>query len=58
MEEIWKDIKEFENKYQISNSGRLKNKITGHIYKNTNQYGNYFTITLYDGENKKKHKDT
>ena len=27
MEEVWKDIKGFEGKYQISNKGRVKRNI-------------------------------
>lgn len=51
MEEIWKDIPNFENLYQISNYGRLKsfrkNK-NGRILKNTNKKGGYFSIILYN----------
>ena len=51
MEEIWKDIPNFENLYQISNYGRLKsfrrNK-NGIILKNTNKKGGYFSIILYN----------
>ena len=52
--EIWKDVYDFPQKYEISNKGRLKNKITNHIYKMTNRVGGYFTIILYD----KNHKRT
>ncbi len=53
MEEIWKPISNFKNKYAISNYGNLKNILTNTIYKNTNKYGDYFRIILYD-LNKKK----
>lgn len=53
MEEIWKPIKGFESKYEISNLGRLKNIRTNHILKMTNQYGDYFSIILYDETHKK-----
>lgn len=53
MKEIWKNINGFEEKYEISNYGRIRNKITNHIYKNTNQYGNYFSVILYDKTHKK-----
>lgn len=56
VEEIWKPVKGFEDKYEISNLGRVKNKITNHIFKNTNQYGNYFSMVLYDGEKRKSVK--
>lgn len=45
-EEEWKDVKGFEEKYQISNYGRLKNKLNNHIYKNTNKNGDYFSVVL------------
>lgn len=51
--EKWKPVKDFENKYEISNFGKLRNKINGHIYKNTNQYGDYFSVVLYDNGKKK-----
>lgn len=50
--EIWKPIEDFKEKYEVSNFGRIKNKKTNHIYKNTNKNGDYFSIVLYD----KKHK--
>ena len=48
MKEIWKDVKNFEDKYEISIFGRIKNKKTNHIYKTTNQYGDYFRVNLFD----------
>lgn len=53
MKEIWKPIKGFESKYEISNLGRLKNIKTNHILKMTNQYGDYFSVILYDETHKK-----
>lgn len=50
--EIWKDVVGFEDKYEISSFGRLRNKKTNRILKMTNQYGNYFSIILYDDEQK------
>lgn len=53
MEEIWKDIKGYEGKYQISNLGRVKNIQTNHIRKNALQkktltrQGGYYQITLW-----------
>ncbi len=44
-EEIWKDIKDFENLYQISNLGRVKSKKTNKI-RHLILYGNYYTVTL------------
>lgn len=51
--EIWKPIKDFETKYEISNKGRIRNLRTGNILKMTNQYGDYFRIVLYDEAKKK-----
>lgn len=51
--EIWKDVQDFPQKYEISNKGRLRNKTTNHIYKQTNKKGDYFTIILYDDNHKK-----
>ena len=45
--EIWKDIEGFENNYQISNFGNVKNKQTNKLLKgDTNSVG-YKRITLY-----------
>ena len=43
--EIWKDIDNL-SKYQISNKGRVKNKITGRILSNYNLCKGYKGITL------------
>lgn len=45
--EKWKDIKDFSEKYEVSNYGKIRNKITNHIYKNTNKKGGYFRLNLY-----------
>lgn len=54
MIEIWKDIKGFENIYQISNYGRIKsykkNK-EGKILKNTNKKGDYLSVILQYKDN-------
>lgn len=51
--EIWKDVLGFENKYQISNTGKLKNKITNRILKNTNKNNDYLRYILYNKTTKK-----
>lgn len=51
--EEWKPIEDFKNKYEISSLGRIRNIRTNHILKMTNQYGNYFTIILYDETHKR-----
>lgn len=38
--EIWKDISEFDNKYQISNLGRVRRKLNGILKKNDYHYLN------------------
>jgi hypothetical protein len=49
LNEIWKDIPEFESYYQVSNLGNLKsykgNK-NGRILKNNNKYGSYLSVFL------------
>ena len=53
MEEIWKDIKTFEGKYQVSNYGRVKNIQTNHILSQALRLNGYYQVTLwrkkYDG---------
>ena len=53
MEEIWKPIIDFKDKYEISNLGRIRNIRTNKILKMTNKYGNYFSIRLYDETHKR-----
>ena len=45
-QEIWKDIPNYEGKYQISNMGRVRNIQTNHIRKNNCSYGLYEKICL------------
>ena len=45
-EEIWKDIKGFENKYQISNLGNLRNSNTNNTLKFRKSSRGYLTITI------------
>lgn len=54
VEEIWKPVEDFKNKYEISNFGRIRNIITNNILKMTNKNGDYLTLVLYD----EKHKRT
>jgi len=54
LKEIWKDVPEWENFYQVSNLGRARNKKTGKLKPlDENNYG-YFRLQCYDGENRKK----
>ena len=59
--EIWKDIKGYENRYQVSNKGRVKSldraaglnrKIKGKILNQCNTYG-YLNVTLCKNGTKK-----
>ena len=45
---MWKDIKNWENIYQISDSGDVRNKITGNIIKGDRNSSGYFRVCLYD----------
>ena len=53
MEEIWKDIKEYQGLYQISNLGRIKNVKRNRIKKQTINKDGYY-ITKLSKNNKKK----
>lgn len=46
MEEIWKDIKEYEGLYQVSNLGRVKRVTTGIILKGSKDRGGYLVVNL------------
>ena len=45
---MWKDIKNWENIYQINDSGDVRNKITGNIIKGDRNSSGYFRVCLYD----------
>lgn len=53
MIEIWKDIKDYEGLYQVSNLGRVKSLITNKILKSGTVNGGYRFVRLYkDGVSK------
>jgi len=55
MSEIWKDIRGFEGRYQISNKGRVKNAKTGTILKPYLRKNGYLYVRPYkDGKNHDK----
>nr|DAJ02249.1 MAG TPA: homing endonuclease [Caudoviricetes sp.]DAM42420.1 MAG TPA: homing endonuclease [Caudoviricetes sp.] len=59
MEEIWKDIKEYEGLYQVSNLGRVKRVTTGRILKGSKDRGGYLVVNLSknnSGSMKKIHR--
>ena len=45
--EIWKDIKDYENYYQVSNLGNIRNKITNKILVGDTNSGGYKRVSLY-----------
>jgi len=52
--EIWKDIKDYENKYQISNLGKVRNIKTKKLYITSIDSRGYYRINLYDNLGKYK----
>lgn len=57
MEEIWKDIEGYEERYQVSNFGRVKNIRSDKILKNQKSGAGYAVVCLYkeiDGDLKSK----
>lgn len=63
MEEIWKDIKEYEGLYQVSNLGRVRSldkKVwnytkKGRILKQHNNGHGYYNISLHNNDKTEKH---
>ena len=49
--EIWKDIEDYEEYYQISNLGRIRNKKESRILK-PSKSGGYYHISLRHGNKK------
>ena len=43
--EVWKPIEDFKDKYEISNYGKIQNKITGYMFK-PQKRGNYLKVSL------------
>lgn len=46
MEEIWKVVNEFDERYEISNYGNFRNRKTGRILKQFNDKHGYYFIPL------------
>ena len=55
MKEIWKDIPGYENLYQASNLGRIKNLITNNVSKGS-KLGFYKVVSLKKDNKQKMHK--
>ena len=46
--EVWRDIKDFEGKYQVSNYGRVRNMKTNYILKpSLTSDGFYYKVSLW-----------
>lgn len=58
MNEVWKDIKDYEGLYQVSNFGRVKNAVTGKILKpiqiKTNGKYTQVVVNLYNNGKRKR----
>ena len=52
--EIWKPIKNWEDKYEVSNKGRIKNSTTGKILKGDKNNCGYCRISFYDKSRKER----
>lgn len=51
MEEIWKIVNKFDERYEISNYGRFRNRKTGRILKQfNNKHGYYFIPLSFKGK--------
>lgn len=51
MKEVWKDIKGYEELYQVSNLGNVRSLITNKILR-PNTYGEYNSVALFKNKNK------
>lgn len=56
MLEIWRDIKDYEGLYQVSNLGRVRNNMTGKILKPLVDKYSYLYIHLYKNKKCNTHK--
>lgn len=54
MNEIWKDVKDYEELYQVSNLGRVKRVTSGRILKGSKQTPGYLRVDLYKNGSKSK----
>lgn len=52
MQEVWKDIEGYEDCYQVSNFGRVRNKNTMRLMAQTHCKGNYLKVHLRIGGEK------
>jgi hypothetical protein len=54
MQEIWKDVKGYENKYLVSNFGNIKNKSNNFILKPSKANKGYSRVCIRNNDNKIK----
>jgi len=47
--EIWRDVLGYERYYEVSNIGRVRNKITGNVLKNNLRKNGYLSVDLAYG---------
>jgi len=53
---MWKDIKNWEGIYEISDSGHVRNKITGHILSYNINSAGYYRVALYKKGHNPEHQ--
>ena len=56
MNEIWKDVKDYEGLYQVSNLGRVKSLYTNSILKGCKHINGYLGVNLYKNGSKSTKK--
>ena len=54
--EFWKDVENYEDLYEVSDAGRVRNKITGRILKPGNHHKRYLYVNLSKNGTYKSHK--
>lgn len=55
MQEVWRDIKGYENLYQISNFGNVKSIRRNMVMKQSKNVWGYPTVSLYKDKNEKRY---
>jgi hypothetical protein len=53
-QEQWKPVVGFENRYEVSSQGRVRNAVRGRVLKPAPTSRGYLTVQLYDGSRPKK----
>jgi hypothetical protein len=48
MPEEWTDVKDYEDKYQVSSLGRVRNKVTNKVLKHALNKSGYHRVNLYN----------